>query len=1051
MVTFGKRPLVIIRILAVILVIFAGSSTPAQTAPNVTMECGTLATSTTWTLNNSPYSVCNTFGFTIPQNLTLTIDPGVIVQFADGASAKLYVAGNLSASGTLTQTVTFTRGITSTATWGGIYADGSPASPANVNLDNVNINYGGVSGTYGAGVYADRAAITITHSIIQNGGGSGVYATNNTHFNLQSINFVGNGQDAVNLNTPSTDPLMSNLSASGNGNNAVHIGGISTTWHGQRRWANPGIPYTIDGTMSNQAGDVLTIDPGNTLQFGSSGSLSIGGRLNALGTASEPITMTSQTKTVGGWRGLVVYGGSIPAVAQLDYVTIEDAGNDIQGANIEVSNANLIVHHSIIRNSQKDGVRFDTNAEGAILQSQFVGNTLYGLRNGFPTRAVLAGEDYWGAADGPTSDLAGTCTSGSGQKVTAGVLFSPFLTSADQQVSLPLVNAPLLTITPEAWYQAADGTPLYFDITLVDGNGDPLPGRQVSIATTLGTATSGGITDAFGKTRAYVTSTTPGDATVTAQLNGLTSCEDVLSPQTKVTFTTPITGVDLFAGSKAPYEKDGISVSPLPVVTGVNTTITAHLTNPTAKDVTVNVSFGFAQAGIGLAFGPIKTYTGQVVPANGALFLTASFVPSVSGHYCVVVNYTITAIGALLVQQEGNSSNPLNLNVYQSTSSNNDKPNGLDKTNNSLKAVNRFVNNAYRPNPAAVPLAVANAGIAMDLKWASQIDQAEKGDPPRQDYTHISTPDVINLAQTQVGSGVTQAHADALNALQTAVEQANAYGHAATIALDRYGGASEAGDLTWASTQQGVMQEYNQLYGAALVTAAQKMDDLVAELATEGITSVIITPAQAAAMQADLNTNGFTTQAIADAHALGMTDADLAAFKADILAASPEDLAGDLIVNMEQIAADYRSLGNILQHPDTFNPGFTVGGSGGAPVSANAVNSMAQVYNTTATVQIGNPLAQSATIALSVRPVSLPAGWTADVSPAQVTLDPGTQTPVTVTLSAAEPVPQGSTPEVAVEGYANGQLLGGVTIKIVVPYYMPFDGKLRTYLPVINR
>jgi hypothetical protein len=56
-----------------------------------------------------------------------------------------------------------------------------------------------------------------------------------------------------------------------------------------------------------------------------------------------------------------------------------------------------------------------------------------------------------------------------------------------------------------------------------------------------------------------------------------------------------------------------------------------------------------------------------------------------------------------------------------------------------------------------------------------------------------------------------------------------------------------------------------------------------------------------------------------------------------------------------------------------------------------------------------------------------------------------------VSILPGAPAPQGITPGVAVEAYVNGQLLGGVAVNIVVPRYMPFDGKLHVYLPVIER
>ena len=245
------------------------------------------------------------------------------------------------------QPITLTGVVASPGSWGGISAIGTVIAPAHVNLNYVTLDYGGVSGSSGAQVYADQAVVSITHSLIRNSAGNGVYTTLNTPLDAHATNFVGNGQNAIQLNQPSTDLLMTDLTASGNGTDGVRLAG-SSVLHGQKRWTFPGIPYIVDGPVRTDLGDVLTIDPGNTLQFTSLGWLYIRGRLNALGTASKPITLTGQTQTAGAWIGLFIDGGVHQAVAQLDYVTIEYAGSDINGANIEVANGRLIVapqHH----------------------------------------------------------------------------------------------------------------------------------------------------------------------------------------------------------------------------------------------------------------------------------------------------------------------------------------------------------------------------------------------------------------------------------------------------------------------------------------------------------------------------------------------------------------------------------------------------------------------------------------------------------------------------------------------------------------------------------
>ncbi len=1026
-------------------------SMPAHAENPSTCVSGTISADTTWHAADSPIEVCVS-GVTVAQGVTLTIEPGTLVQFDNGANDSIYVQGALSAIGTPTQPITFTGVVASPGSWAGLSASGSVGTPAVLALEHAVLQYGGINGTYGAQVYADRANISIGHSLFTNGAGKGLYGTVNTSFAISNTAFINNGRDAIFFSSVATDLLMSGLSASGNGTNAIVLGG-SVYMHGQKRWVDPGIPYIVDAPVSNLPGKTLTIDPGVDLQFTSSGVLLIGGQLTAIGTPTQPITMTGTVKSPGSWRGIVADGGNSRATVQLDYATIEYAGNDIHGANIEVTDGYLIAHHTIIRYSGTDGVRFDFNTGASILQSQVYGNTLFGVTNLQPERPVLAANDWWGDPGGPQSPDLPQCSSGLGDKVTSGVLFKPVLTDTLHLPAVPLSNAAVLTLTPRRWFAPANGlTKVYFDITLHDGNGMPIPGRTIRLHSTLGSVVDGGITDAYGKTLGYVTSGTTGDATVTATLDPLSACEGALSPETSVTFTPIDPSLDLLPNAQAPYFNGAITVKPQPVVVGITETISAQLINPLTVPITVDVSFGFAQSGIGLVFGPIKDIVGQVIPANTSVVDTADFTPIVAGHYCVQVSYTLTGIGPGFANlpQPTQQLRQFNLNAQPASTGGSGKPSGLDKTRNSLKQVNRFVDRAYSPNPFGVPLAVANAGIAWDLNNADKISNALQGDPPRQDYTVIDTPHVLQLPHVQPGGGLTVGRANALNALDDALAQANAYGTAAAAAYDRMGGATAAGDLNWSSIQSGVMLEYNQLMGSELITASLKIHDLINEAASEGVTSVIVSVSDVITMQQQL-ASGFTDQQIADAHAVGLTDADIEAIRQSILAANPSDLAGDVIPRMLDIADQFDNLGYILEHPNAFAPGFAVGGSAGFMAQVAPTNSMAQVYNTVTTFQLANPLAAQTQITLKVRRVDLPADWAVTVSPDQVTLDPGQQLTVTVTLLAGAPLPQGSRPRVAVEAYAGSTLLGGVVIDVVVPEYHPFDGFLHVYTPLIMR
>ncbi len=1027
-----------------------------QAAPSNIPICGLISSSSTWTVGSSPYTICSS-GATIGPTATVTIQPGVTIQFSTGVNSMLIIQGALNAIGTITQPITFTGVVTTPGSWAAIYADYITSTPAILNLSYVTIDGGG-NGSSKAQIYADRAAVTLTHSLVRNGSNNGLYFTyREAGLNIQTTSFMSNGSNAIELVTPATDILLSNLSASGNGTNAVYLYAQGWNVTGQRHWTNPGIPYLIDYLPTNQPGDKLTIDPGSELRFTSNSGLVIGGQLKTIGLPGQPITFTAQTPAPGGWRGIVIDGGTgSNAVAQLDYATVEYGGSDSGGANIIVTNGQLIARHTIVRYSAKDGLQFNTAGGGSILNSQIVSNsqtvtTTYGLYNGNLTSAVLATNDWWGDPNGPKSNVVG-CSTGNGDKVTSGVIFRPVLTSTDLNAEFPLSAAPQLTMTPRRWFAPADGaTRVYFDLTLRDGNGLPLSGIKTRVHTSRGNVTDGGITDLNGHTFAYIVANNGdvGDANVSATLDSFASCEDIVPPVSKVTFTAPLNVTDLFPDSPAPYFDGNISLTPLPVITGITETIHAKLANPLTVPITVDVSFGYVQSSIGLAFGPIKDIS-QTIPASSTVSLSADFMPLVTGHYCVQISYAITAIGTTQLRrpQAGRQLKQFNLNPEQGPTIPPDGKETLDKADKSWKKVEKL-------SPRGTNI---QTGI-LDQWWSWAKDTTKKAaqalgfDPPRQDY-NVSTLAVWHRwPHVQSDINISPARAAALNAASDALADVAAYGTAANVAFDRYGGAAQANDLGWAAQQANAQLYYQKQMGQALLTYADKLDAFVQVLKDENATNVTVTVGDVLSYQQSLSNTGFTTQEQDNAKLVGLTDADIEALRQEIIAADPNDLAGNVLDSYTSEADISRNLGNILLNPVTFSPGFSVGGSAGlmavTQVATATGNSLAQINNAVSTFLLGNPLTQTATITLTSRRLDLPADWAIDVSPSIISLAPGQQVTVTVTILTGSPAPQGSQPRVAVEGYANNQLLGGVVVDVIVPSYMPYF--LHTYLPLVRK
>jgi hypothetical protein len=179
--------------LAVFLALFALATPPVAGATNVS---GTILPGTTWTVGNSPYVM--TGNVTIPSGVTLTIQPGVVVQ-GNSNLRSLTVNGSLSAEGNADNPITFTSTSDSApAQWLGItFPSGSSGSSS---LKFVNVRYGGGgAGPDSTGqVTVNGGTVTIEDSNISNsavsglamnGGSSGTAAT----LTVRRTKFENNG------------------------------------------------------------------------------------------------------------------------------------------------------------------------------------------------------------------------------------------------------------------------------------------------------------------------------------------------------------------------------------------------------------------------------------------------------------------------------------------------------------------------------------------------------------------------------------------------------------------------------------------------------------------------------------------------------------------------------------------------------------------------------------------------------------------------------------------------------------------------------------------
>lgn len=91
--------------------------------------------------------------------------------------------------------------------------------------------------------------------------------------------------------------------------------------------------YTLDGIVKIADGATITIEAGATFNVVTTKTSSLvilqGGKILALGTASEPIVFTTSTKTPGDWGGITIYGRAPIKAINGNTSAVSEDGNAI--------------------------------------------------------------------------------------------------------------------------------------------------------------------------------------------------------------------------------------------------------------------------------------------------------------------------------------------------------------------------------------------------------------------------------------------------------------------------------------------------------------------------------------------------------------------------------------------------------------------------------------------------------------------------------------------------------------------------------------------------
>ncbi len=345
-------------------------STDALTAPMVDVSglaCTELLDAT-FTENTTVLAGCylaNRFiSVSTPANLTL--QPGVVIKFGSGFGLTIGAGASLTAEGTETNPIVFTGLETTPGYWKGLTFNNS--NSLNNRLDHVQLEYAGGGSNNAAAITVNASSSNPSRVAISN---TSILNSSSLGFNFDNdalIDKFDRNRVTGNARMGRVEPTSATaIAATGNytGNTLEGLVLTSASIDKATTFDDIGVPYQAVDFVSVNAR--LDIKPGAEIVFGAGRGMTVNsaGTIYAVGTATDPILLTSVEPTPGFWRGLNISFSNTGNV--LDHVIIENGGSQTTDTGNLIVRANssnpsrLSASNLTLRNSQTNGFSIDSS------------------------------------------------------------------------------------------------------------------------------------------------------------------------------------------------------------------------------------------------------------------------------------------------------------------------------------------------------------------------------------------------------------------------------------------------------------------------------------------------------------------------------------------------------------------------------------------------------------------------------------------------------------------------------------------------------------------
>lgn len=258
--------------------------------------------------------------------VNLVIEPGCSLQFS--YSMGIYVNGTISAVGTASQPIIFTRQQGSDQNWKGIYLN---SGTSNAHFDHCNLMYCASSNQYNhvqdAFTIYRADTVLIENTQITNATCRGIFIdssnSNDDDITIRNVSITGCGMDAVyqqdsgynltidglSITGCNTYPInysanwahqVQNLTLTDNAYNVIRF--VNGGYLASQTLTNHGYPYLVTGGALNVNCTNMVLEPGTVIYLENERSIDVYGTLTANGTEAQPIIFSRMPGTSGYWQ-----------------------------------------------------------------------------------------------------------------------------------------------------------------------------------------------------------------------------------------------------------------------------------------------------------------------------------------------------------------------------------------------------------------------------------------------------------------------------------------------------------------------------------------------------------------------------------------------------------------------------------------------------------------------------------------------------------------------------------------------------------------------------